>query len=214
LDRTEDLRHLFDDGGEVGGTLRLGASQTIGNYLLPMLLAKLPSVQAKVQICNTHDLCAMLGRFELDLALIEGKNHHPDLITQPWQEDEMLLVASPQHALAKAKTVDFADLRGCDWVLREPNSGSREQFDQELQPLISPLGKIQELNSLEAVMLGVEHDLGLTFVSRLAVQDRLARCKLAQIHVGQRFTRQLSLVWHRQKFHGALLRSFVGSLQA
>lgn len=214
LDRAEGIRHLFANGGDVGGVLRLGASQTIGNYLLPVLLAQVPAVQAKVQISNTHDLCAMLGRFELDLALIEGKNHHPDLITQPWREDEMLIVCSPQHALAGTASVTLADLQGCDWVQREANSGSREQFDQELVPLIAPLGKTRELNGVEALLLAVEHNLGLTFVSRLAAQDRLDRGKLFHIDVGLSFARQLSLVWHRQKFHGALLRNFIEAMHA
>ncbi len=213
LDRMEDIRHLFDAGGVAHGVLRLGASQTIGNYVLPSLLAQLPDVEADVQIHNTHDLCEMLKRFELDLALIEGRNHAPELTTQAWRKDEMLIVAAPSHPLARQDAVSWDDLRHADWVLREPHSGSREQFERDVAPLVQPLGTVRVLNSIEAGLLAVESGLGLSFASRLAVQERVSRRSLVALKLGQTFTRRLSLIWHRQKFHNFALRHFIDSLK-
>lgn len=214
LSQAWDIEHLFDEGGEPSGVLHVGASQTIGNYLLPVLLGHLPQVQAKVQITNTHNLCDMLTRFELDLALIEGENHHPDLVTAPWMSDEMLVVAPADHPLVvqahqTAEPLDVAMLNGYHWVLREPYSGSREQFDHWIAPELSSIGSILTLNTLEAVMTSVVHGLGLTLISRLAVQERLALGQLVTLPMRQRYPRQLSLIWHKQKYHGALLRRFV-----
>lgn len=214
LSQAWDIEHLFDEGGEPSGVLHVGASQTIGNYLLPVLLGHLPHVQAKVQITNTHNLCDMLTRFELDLALIEGENHHPDLVTTPWMSDEMLVVAPADHPLAvrvaqTGEPLEVSMLNGCHWVLRESYSGSREQFDHWIAPQLNAIGPIMELNTLEAVMTSVVHGLGLTFISRLAVQERLALGHLVTLPLTRHYPRQLSLIWHKQKYHGALLRRFV-----
>ncbi|EKE71627.1 LysR substrate-binding domain-containing protein [Gallaecimonas xiamenensis] len=218
LDRVQDIRHLFDEGGEPQGELRLGASQTIGNYLLPGLLAQMPGLAAKVRITNTHNLCHLLAHFELDLALIEGENHHSELATAPWLDDEMLVVAASGHPLAGRTSAGtklaLNDLNGQHWVLREPQSGSREQFDRELAPRLGTLGRVLELNTLEAVMQGVEAGLGLTLVSRLAAADRLQSGRLVALPLAQGFPRQLRLAWHKQKYHGALLRRFIAFCQA
>ncbi|ODC04074.1 LysR family transcriptional regulator [Terasakiispira papahanaumokuakeensis] len=218
LSQAWDIEHLFDTGGEPTGALHVGASQTIGNYLLPVLLGYLPQVQAKVQITNTHHLCDMLMRFELDLALIEGESHHPDLVMTPWLMDEMVVVAPPDHPLAlqTAQTgdaLDVAMLNDCHWVIREPYSGSREQFDHWIAPELTAIGPTMELNTLEAVMTSVVHGLGLTFISRLAIHDRLALGHLVVLPLTHRYPRQLSLIWHKQKYHGALLRRFVAFCQ-
>ncbi|WMC10494.1 LysR substrate-binding domain-containing protein [Oceanimonas pelagia] len=209
LSRVADIERQFEGGGELAGQLRLGASQTIGNYLLPALLARQPWLQAAVTITNTQTLCDMVARFELDMALIEGESRHAELETHPWLQDEMLIIAAPAHGLAGQSCLTPACLTGCDWVLREPRSGSREQFDRELAPHLAGPGRVLELNTPEAVMQAVEQGLGLALISRLAAADRLARGRLAVIDVGLELPRTLRLVWHRQKFHSALLRRFV-----
>ncbi|MFD1008499.1 LysR substrate-binding domain-containing protein [Oceanisphaera ostreae] len=213
LSRITDIEHLFDEQGAPSGSLRLGASQTIGNYLLPKLLAQQPELQAKVWITNSHNLCEMLQRFELDMALIEGENYHPNLVTQDWLSDEMLIIAHPAHPLAGEQLPSLAQLAHHNWVLREPRSGNREQFDRELAPHIGTLGQLLELNTLEAVMQAVEQGLGLAFVSRRAVSDRLLSGRLEIINVNTHLSRTLKLVWHKQKYHSALLRRFISLCQ-
>ncbi|NHI02104.1 MULTISPECIES: LysR substrate-binding domain-containing protein [Oceanimonas] len=209
LGRVEEIERQFEQGGELTGSLRLGASQTIGNYLLPALLARQPWLQAAVTITNTQTLCDMVARFELDMALIEGENRHAELETRDWLTDDMLIVAAPTHPLAGQSCLTPACLRGCDWVLREARSGSREQFDRQLAPHLADLGRVLELNTPEAVMQAVEQGLGLALISRLAAANRLAQGRLAVIDVGLRLPRTLALVWHRQKYHSALLHRFV-----
>ncbi|MNC29126.1 HTH-type transcriptional regulator CysL [compost metagenome] len=165
-------------------------------------------------IANTHLLCHSLAHFELDLALIEGENHHPDLVSEPWLEDEMLIIAQPQHPLAGQLELPLRLLAGETWVLREPQSGSREQFEQQIQPRLPRWQAGLELNTLEAVMLAVEKGLGISFISRLAVSDRLHSGRLVALTPSQTFPRQLSLVWHKQKFHSAALRRFLAFCRA
>ncbi|WP_447740949.1 LysR substrate-binding domain-containing protein [Aeromonas veronii] len=212
LTRMQDIENLFSPNAEPSGQLRLGASQTIGNYLLPTLLASSKQelgLPPKVTINNTHLLCHALANFELDMALIEGENHHPDLLAEPWLQDEMLVVAPPGHPLANKKELTLSRLGGETWVLREAQSGSREQFIQQIQPELPRWQPGLELNTLEAVMLAVEKGLGISFISRLAASDRLADGRLIALPLSRRFPRQLSLIWHKQKYHSTSLRHFI-----
>ncbi|AEB49758.1 LysR substrate-binding domain-containing protein [Aeromonas veronii] len=212
LTRMQDIENLFSPDAEPSGQLRLGASQTIGNYLLPTLLASSKQelgLPPKVTINNTHLLCHALANFELDMALIEGENHHPDLLAEPWLQDEMLVVAPPGHPLANKKELSLSRLGGETWVLREAQSGSREQFIQQIQPELPRWQPGLELNTLEAVMLAVEKGLGISFISRLAASDRLADGRLLALPLSRRFPRQLSLIWHKQKYHSTSLRHFI-----
>ncbi|MFM5376068.1 LysR substrate-binding domain-containing protein [Aeromonas veronii] len=212
LTRMQDIENLFSPDAEPSGQLRLGASQTIGNYLLPTLLASSKQelgLPPKVTINNTHLLCHALANFELDMALIEGENHHPDLLAEPWMQDEMLVVAPPGHPLANKKELSLSRLGGETWVLREAQSGSREQFIQQIQPELPRWQPGLELNTLEAVMLAVEKGLGISFISRLAASDRLADGRLIALPLSRRFPRQLSLIWHKQKYHSTSLRHFI-----
>lgn len=217
LARMQEIEQLFSPDAEPSGQLRLGASQTIGNYLLPSLLAGGAGDQGvppRVTIANTHLLCHALAHFELDLALIEGENHHPDLVSEPWLEDEMLIIAPPHHPLADQADLPLQRLADETWVLREHQSGSREQFEQQIQPRLPRWRAGIELNTLEAVMLAVEKGLGISFASRLAVSDRLQQGRLVALTPHRRFPRQLSLAWHRQKFHSAALRRFLAFCRA
>ena len=217
LTRLDDIGALFAHSGDSAGKalLRIGASQTIGNYLLPTLLAGLgPQWQLSVFIANSQQLAARLLAFELDLALIEGEVTHPQLHSETWQQDQMILVASPAHPLAKSvaatgKVLSAADLAGQYWVLREPASGSREQFDKYLRPQLTNPGTVLELNTLEAVLSTVQQGLGLTLVSELAACDRLASGSLRMLPFAQAMPRQLHLCWHRDKYLSAASQRFI-----
>ncbi len=217
LTRLDDIGELFQHSGDAAGKalLRIGASQTIGNYLLPGLLARLgPQWQLSVFIANSQQLAERLLAFELDLALIEGEVTNPQLHSEAWQQDQMILVASPTHELAKQLAASGAVLRPADvegqyWVLREPASGSREQFDKYLRPQLTHPGTVLELNTLEAVLNTVQQGLGLTLVSELAARDRLASGALQLLPFAQPMPRQLHLCWHRDKYLSAASQRFI-----
>lgn len=222
LTRLDDIGELFQQSGETGGSgkavLRIGASQTIGNYLLPSLLAQLgPQWRLRVFIANSQQLAERLLAFELDLALIEGEVTHPQLHSEAWQQDQMLLVTSPMHPLAQRMAatgavdaaLSAADLADQYWVLREAQSGSREQFDKYLRPQLAALGTVLELNTLEAVLNTVQQGLGLTLVSELAVQDRLRSGALVVLPFSQPMPRQLHLCWHQDKYLSAASQRFI-----
>ncbi|WP_406663860.1 LysR substrate-binding domain-containing protein [Gallaecimonas sp. GXIMD1310] len=208
LARANDIQHFFS--GAPRGQLQIGASQTIGNYLLPGLLARSGLSQVNVSIHNSYELCQQLRQFELDLALIEGQNPFAELVTEPWLCDQMVVVAPPGHGLLDLPMpVTYPQLAEQHWVLREPQSGSREHFDQQLAPKLKKTVQSSQFNTLESVMQAVEAGLGVTLISELAVADRVAQGRLVMIALPAPIERQLWLCWHQHKYHTALMQQFV-----
>ena len=126
LQRAEAMERLFQAGGAC--FLNVGASKTIGNYLLPQLLHDFEKGHAwlpKAQIANTARLLELVENYTLDVVLLEGEQHLPQMVAEPWLQDEMAVVACRGHALADGKPHAPEELAGQRWILREPNSGTR-----------------------------------------------------------------------------------------
>ncbi|MFA4304617.1 LysR family transcriptional regulator, partial [Xanthomonas perforans] len=158
--------------------LRVGASTTIGNYVLPSLIASYrsawPGAAVDVIIGNTREVAAAVSRLEVDIGLIEGPCHEADLQVVPWRQDELVIVAAPTHAVAQAAMqarVPLKALRQAHWLLREPGSGTREAVEQVLLPHLHHLHSDLQPGSTEAIKQAAAEGLGLACLSLCAVQD-------------------------------------------
>jgi DNA-binding transcriptional LysR family regulator len=110
----QEIEQLFSPDAEPSGQLHLGASQTIGNYLLPALLAEGAQElgAAPGSPSPTPTSCAMPSPTSNWISPHRGENHHPDLVSEPWLEDEMLIIAAPGHPLAGQLELPCAGLPG------------------------------------------------------------------------------------------------------
>lgn len=213
LSRMTAIEDVF--GGEtLGGHLRIGASVTIGNHLLPRLLAayavRTPMSPPAVTIANTARLCAMLARYDLDVAFVEGSTHGAALHVEPLWRDRIRVVAPPGHRLADGRVHAVADLSGERWVLREPDSGTREQFARRLEPELGCWTLALEFNSNEAIVGAVAAGLGLGFLSELAVADAAAVGRVKVVPLDVTHERSLDAAVVPGKFQSPLLRDFLG----
>lgn len=182
--------------------LRIGASTTIGNYLLPgrvaALLAANPQAQVDLRIGNSADVVAAVQRLEVDLGLIEGPCHESGLEVLPWQRDALVIVAAADAPLPDA--VDVAALAGARWLLREPGSGTREAVEQALLPHLHHFARAMQLGSTEAIKQAAAAGLGLACLSRHAVADLVALGTLRILHTPlPPLSRQLWVVRHPGK---------------
>lgn len=211
LARMAALEAAFGGGGP-GGTLRIGASVTIGNHILPRLLAAyLPRVAIpppQVTIANTTRLSAMLLRYDLDVAFVEGSTHGAALTVEPLWRDRLRVIAAPGHRLADGRVRRVGDLAGETWVLREADSGTREQFARRLEPEI-PWTLGLEFDTNEAIVNAVAAGLGLGFLSELAIADALAAGRVATVALEEVHDRSLDAAVTRGKFQSPLLRDFL-----
>jgi DNA-binding transcriptional LysR family regulator len=211
LDRAIDLEHLFT--GAHAAPLRLAASLSIGEYLLPGLLARWkeahPANPVRLMIGNTSEVIEALTGFDADVGFVEGTQSHPRLLAQPWFTDELVVVAAPAHPLA-ARAVSLKQLREASWALREPGSGTREAADRWLLESVGPLRVEFEMNSPEAIKRLVAAGAALGCLAREVVAQELAQGTLVEVRTGlPRTTRQLSLVLHRDRRLGRATEDFV-----
>jgi len=197
--------------------LRVGASTTIGNYLLPSLVARFrdvqPAAHIDVQIGNTQDVSASVGRLDVDFGLIEGPCHERGVRAEPWIEDELLIVCAAAHPLlrgGKRRHVSVGSLREGPWLLREPGSGTRESVERALLPHLHELQEGMQFGSTEAIKQAAAEGLGLTCLSRYAVQDLITLGRLLPLKTAlPRLTRRFYLIHHPQKYFSAALNEFV-----
>ncbi|MBK7421928.1 MAG: LysR family transcriptional regulator [Propionivibrio sp.] len=201
------------------GNLRIGATLTIGNYLATLIVADFlkrhPESSARLQVHNTATIIDQVARYELDLGLIEGNCRHPDLVVEPWVEDELVVFSAPTHRLALKGSATLAELAGELWIVREPGSGTRETLDQALRHHHFELKVRLELEHTEAIKRAVELGLGLGCISRLALREAFRRGSLVAIETPELdLLRHFQFLWHKRKFQTAGMREFIGLCRA
>ena len=184
----DQLKEIADEAYEIvtrtagshAGKLALGASQTIGQYLLPNLVAAFLRENPRVAITavsgNTDEMLDALVAHRIQLAMIEGPALRRDLHVEAFMEDQMVLVVPASHEWADHE-VGIDALKEAPLLMREFGSGSRRVIEAALAK--AGLKKkdyktTMELDSTEGLLSAVEAGLGVTFVSRWAVRNQLA----------------------------------------
>ena len=211
LEQAAETESLF--AGAHAAPLQLASSYTVGEYLLPGLIASWktahPDSRVRLKIANTHDVFEAVAAFEADIGFIEGSQTHPDLRVRHWRTDQLIVVAGQDHPLAHQR-LDARQLQRATWVLREPGSGTREASDRWLIPHLSEMQVELELGSNEAVKRAVAAGIGLGCLSQLAVHDALLQGWLAEVFTTLPSTeRTLSIVMHRGKKLGTTAEAFL-----
>jgi len=210
LEGASDIEQSFKVGVPV--RLRLYASMTIGNDVLPGLAAQFlrqePNSRLEIAIGNSQDVVEAILSFRADFGLIEAPCHDSRLVAEPWLHDQMQLFCHSSHPLAHT-TPDVAQLQQTAWVLREPGSGSREVTEAAFAPHLGVLNSILELGSAEAIARAVGTGLGIACVSARAISDKLASGDFAPIHTPwAQLSRRFYLVYHQEKILSGGLQRF------
>lgn len=214
----EMLRPAGSQALTLTGELRVGASNTIGNYLVGDLLgvfvARHPQVSLQVSVENTHTIAAGLLEHRIDIGCVEGPVNHPQLEILPWRNDDLVVCAAPAHALAQQADLRSRHFKDAKWILREPGSAMRAQTEHVLASL--PAGRILlELGQVEAIKQAVIAGLGIACLPQAAAVDAVAAGRLKILHTPfLDLRRRLSLVLHRSRYRGALIDAFVDSLSS
>jgi DNA-binding transcriptional LysR family regulator len=182
------------------GKLALGASQTIGQYLLPKLIAGFLQLYPKIEISvmggNTQNILDSLVEHRVQLCLIEGPPMRRDVRVEHFMEDHMVCVVPADHEWADCE-ITLEQLQDATLVTRELGSGSRRIVEQAMEKAgvaMKNLRLAMTFDSTEGLLSAVEAGLGIGFVSRWAVRNQLAlgTLKLARVR-GLNLARMFSL---------------------
>ncbi|WP_110654539.1 LysR family transcriptional regulator [Salinicola halimionae] len=213
LDRGEEIEELLQ--GQTGiGSLEVGATLTIGNYLATLLISdfmqRYPESRVRLQVRNTASIVERIALHELDLGLIEGDCQHDDIVIQPWIEDDLTVFCSPRHPLASEGSADVERLLREAWIMREVGSGTRRTLEHAMRHRRGRFNILLELEHTEGIKRAVESGLGIGCVSRLALRDAFRRGSLVPIATPEMdLTRRFAFIWHRQKYLTTGMREFL-----
>jgi DNA-binding transcriptional LysR family regulator len=211
LDQVLDIERWARDGRGHVGELRIGASTTVGNYVLPTVLAGFQRLLAEsgqdrwtanVSIANTLAIATQVVNFELDLALVEGPCEQPELTVRPWINDELVIVASARDPIVPEPggVVTNEQLRNATWLLREEGSGTRETIRDALTPYLHHLKAGIEFGNSEAIKRATAGGLGITCLSRWVVDDMIRAGELVALPTRlPRLIRSFYLITHSGK---------------
>lgn len=201
LAQAQAIEDVFSEGAPC--RLKVAASLTIGNYVLPALLAELnpqyPDDHYEVSISNSHAVMTLLRNCEADIGLIETPLADSQLVSERWLSDEMVVHARADHPFVR-KVPTREELASVGWILREPGSGVRQTFETLLLPYLGHVNIALELGSGEAIREAMRLGMGVGFASRRAVQRELQSGEFAQIPVPALvLQRHFYLVWHAER---------------
>ena len=210
LDRCRFLESLFKESERLYGEIKIGASDTLGNHLLPPMLAAFQQqtghTQQQLFITNTAKVCAMLRDYELDIGFVEGRVIGEGLDIMPWFEDEMCIVSAMDFAVTDFQTLIQSQSR---WLLREQGSGSREFFLANIAAQLTSWRTAFELNSTEAIINGVAAGLGLACISKYSAEHAIAQQRIKALSGLKAAPRQFWLVTRKDKFQSPILTRLI-----
>lgn len=192
------------------GQLSVGASTTIGSYLLPEALARFhrdyPHVKVELRIGNTDEIQELLRARTVDVGFTEGFVDADDLAATVFHTDELIAVTAPEHLLARMTSpISITRIIEEPLILREVGSGTRAFLERALAsqgiPMPSPA---LTLSSTEAIKLAVIAGAGVAFVSRLAVEEEIMAARLAGLPLSDDFRNYLRRPLHRLRVKGTV----------
>jgi len=200
---TAALADLSQLAGEHRGDLRIGASLTIAQYILPHLLGAFqqqhPQVRPHVLTCNTERVLEALVARDVSVGFIEGPALRRDVHTETFLEDEIVLMVPPAHEWSERGSVEPEELKQGRLIMRERGSGTRRVVEMALQKggvQAKHLTRAMEIDSTEGIITAVEAGLGIGFASLWSISKalQLGSLRVVPIH-GVRIKRPLRVAY-------------------
>lgn len=196
------------------GTIKVGASLTIGTYLLPELvnefIRQYPFWQVKAVTKNTQDIEQLIIRNEIDFAVVEGMVHTPDIIANPFMEDDLLLVCGRKHKLYGIRSISLGELSGLRFIVREKGSGTRELFENMMAMNEIKWQPDWECNGSDVLKSAAVSGIGVAVISKLLVKKELETGELFSIKIdGIDLKRKFSVIYHKNKFLTNCMKAFM-----
>jgi len=213
------------------GQIHIGASTTIGNYVLPPLLAKLyealPDADVDMYIANTQEVVAEIEQLNIDIALVEGMPRPVDMKVieqRVWRTDTLMIFAKRDskwltdvgyyNDANNCYELSIEQLSTLPLLVREAGSGTRQIIDEQLLQHLPNAEVIMAIQQSEAIKHMVSADIGLGCLSQHVIEAELATGKLVQVQVaGIDLSRTWWLVWHKARHQSPIWQSFIDIIQ-
>jgi DNA-binding transcriptional LysR family regulator len=217
----EAQQNISEITGAIKGSLSIGASSTIGNYLLPHIIAafkkKVPQVNISLVVSNTKTITEKLNAGEIDIALVEGDVSKQRFSVETLISDELVVIMSPAHPWAERRNLPAIELTKEPLILREEGSGTRQIIIKHLEEHGLKLDQLKialVMGSTEAIKGAVEEGLGVSIMSGWAVRKWLKQGLLrAATFKDLKFHRNFSIISPKRNYSTHTAREFLNFLK-
>ena len=205
-----DIEYEFKNSDNKG-MIRVGASTTIVDYLMPSIICSYMSAYPDVKITlkegNTKEITEMIQEGSIDVGFVEGFVSGSEIIKEKIGVDELLVMTSAE-SLAKPAFID--ELSDKRWVLREEGSGTREVFLDYIKEKVDDLNIFFELGHTESIKSILMNRECLTCISKISVENEMKKGTLYQVPVKNfECKRDFLMIYHKDKYHSTLFEKFL-----
>ena len=209
---------LFDDADrkmrswDTTGTLRVGASITIGVHILPGLIRRFrdqsPELRIEAVVEPVSRIEQRLIDNDLDLGLIETQPLHPELEAEPFARDEMCAVLPPSSPLAAQQTVTLEELAQSPFLLREPGSSGRTILEASFALRQLAVRPVWESASTQAILRAAAEGLGVAVLPERMARRAAEDGEVCLRPLADPIERTLHIAWHKSKYRTQTMQSF------
>ncbi|WP_374721759.1 LysR family transcriptional regulator [Peribacillus tepidiphilus] len=208
---------ILEHHHSIKGELKIGASFSIGEYILPSLLFEIqndyPELEIHVVIGNTEEIVQSVRLYQVDIGLIEGQTNEKELSVHSFMEDELFIVSSNNHELANKDEVTMADLQNQAWVTREVGSGTREYLNHFFRSNGLKVKSLLTISSSQGIKETLINGMGLSLLSRSVIERDVQQGILSIIKLkNQSFNRTLSYVFSPVMQSKKNVKTFISAL--
>ncbi len=215
-------KNIGEITGFVKGSISVGASSTIGNYLLPGVIADFrkthPKIKVHLLVGNTKRVVELLNAGNIDIGLVEGDVARQKMVVDKLVTDELALIVPPLHSLAKKRNISIFEITKEPFIFREEGSGTRQVIEKYLGKYsITPQNMMisMVLGSTEAIKESVENGMGIAIVSRWAVRKESKYGTLKPISFKEeKMLRDFSLIFQKKAISSHAVDEFLSYLKA
>ena len=215
---TREARQAVDRfQGRLFGELVVGGSTIPAEYILPALIGqfktKYPDISISLRVGASQQVNEWVEEGRVEIGIVGARPGGRALIARELMADRMVIVVPADHPWSRRESVTLAEVRAEPLVLRERGSGTREALERALAEAGTDLAAFRvagEMGSTQAVKQAVRAGIGVTLISKLAVEDECRARLLVCLHVRDlEVRRSFHLVTHRDRSRSPLAQAFL-----
>lgn len=219
---TERIFNLIQESGIIiddikggnSGILKISASLTMGTYYIPNIISvfkkKYPHIEIQMSVGNSGLVVDNILSLKSDIGFLAYPVSHEKLLIKSFMEEELVMIASPDHPLVFEKIVDLKILHGQSFIMREKGSATRKEIEAKLKSENIKIEVGMELGSNEAIKYTVEAGIGISILPAEIVRREVEANLLKVIRfTDETFTRKFYIVHHKDKHLSNTINHFL-----
>jgi len=218
FDAEKEIEHVIDDMRELKrGVLSLGTTKAYARYFMPLMITTFhknyPNIKIQLNEGSSLDMIHSLLDFKIEVAVIAKTEDNPRVHFFPFSREEMVMILSPDHPLAKKKAVAFKDLAAVPFIMKEKGSGTRKLVEELFEAVKCAPDILMETSNTEFIKQLVQRGEGVSLVVKEAVAVELKEKKLISVPLkGPRVYLDVSIAYLKNQVLSPPARAFVDTL--